>query len=127
MRRLQGKDGIEGELSGALPNAGPSCYIQPMNSNEALETLRRSEQALRARGVRRAALFGSVVRGENGPGSDIDIMVEIDPDAHITVFDYVGLKEYIGDLFDGSVDVVSRDSLKPHVRPAVMANAIYAF
>ena len=98
-----------------------------MNSDEALETLRRSEQALRARGVRRAALFGSVVRGENGPGSDIDIMVEIDPDAHITVFDYVGLKEYIGDLFDGPVDVVSRDGLKPHVRPAVMANAIYAF
>jgi predicted nucleotidyltransferase len=98
-----------------------------MNSDEVLETLRRSEQALRARGVRRAALFGSVVRGENGPGSDIDIMVEIDPDAHITVFDYVGLKEYIGDLFDGPVDVVSREGLKPHVRPAVMANAIYAF
>lgn len=98
-----------------------------MNSQDALETLRRSEQALRARGVRRAALFGSVVRGENGPGSDIDIMVEIDPDAHITVFDYVGLKEYIRDLFDGPVDVVSRDGLKPHVRPAVMANAIYAF
>jgi predicted nucleotidyltransferase len=118
---------IAGELCGALPNAGPSCYIQTMNSDEALETLRRSEQALRARGVRRAALFGSVVRGENRPGSDIDIMVEIDPDAHITVFDYVGLKEYIGELFDGPVDVVSRDSLKPHVRPAVMANAIYAF
>ena len=98
-----------------------------MNSDEALETLRRSEPALRARGVRRAALFGSVVRGENRPGSDIDIMVEIDPDAHITVFDYVGLKEYIGELFDGPVDVVSRDSLKPHVRPAVMVNAIYAF
>ena len=98
-----------------------------MNSDEALETLRRSEQALRARGVRRAALFGSVVSGENGPGRDIDIMVEIDPDAHITVFDYVGLKEYIGNLFDGPVDVVSSDGLKPHVRPAVMANAIYAF
>jgi predicted nucleotidyltransferase len=54
-----------------------------------LETLRRSEHALRARGVRRAALFGSVARGENRPGSDIDIMVEIDPEAHITVFDYV--------------------------------------
>jgi predicted nucleotidyltransferase len=55
-----------------------------MNSLEALETLRRSEKALRARGVRRAALFGSVARGENGPGSDIDIMVEIDPEARIS-------------------------------------------
>jgi predicted nucleotidyltransferase len=73
-----------------LPKSSLPCYIYRMNSQEALETLRRSEQALRARGVRRAALFGSVARGESRPGSDIDIMVEIDPDAHITVFDYVG-------------------------------------
>jgi predicted nucleotidyltransferase len=98
-----------------------------MNSIEALETLRRSEAALRARGVRRAALFGSVARGENRPGSDIDIMVEIDPDAHITVFDYVDLKEFIAGLFDGPVDVVNRDSLKPYVRPAATAETIYAF
>jgi predicted nucleotidyltransferase len=98
-----------------------------MNSQQALETLRRSEQALRARGVRRAALFGSVVRGENRAGSDIDILVEIDPEAHITVFDYVGLKEYIADLFDGPVDVVSREGLKSHLRPTVMADAVYAF
>jgi predicted nucleotidyltransferase len=98
-----------------------------MNSHDALETLRKSEHALRARGVRRAALFGSVARGDNQPDSDIDIMVEIDPEAHITVFDYVGLKEYIASLFDAPVDVVNRDSLKPYVRPAATADAIYAF
>ena len=54
-------------------------------------------------------------------------MVEIDPEARITVFDYVGLKQYIADLFDGPVDVVNRDGLKPFVRPTVMADAIYAF
>jgi predicted nucleotidyltransferase len=110
-----------------LPKSGRPCYISAMNSQEALETLRRSEQALRARGVRRAALFGSVARGENRPGSDIDIMVEIDPDAHITVFDYVGIKEYIAGLFDGPVDVVSRDNLKAYVRPTATVDAIYAF
>jgi predicted nucleotidyltransferase len=98
-----------------------------MNSQEALETLRRSEAALRARGVRRAALFGSAARGENRPGSDIDIMVEIDPEAHITVFDYVGLKEYIAGLFESPVDVVSHDGLKRYLRPTAMADAIYAF
>ena len=98
-----------------------------MNSSEVLETLRRSETALRARGVRRAALFGSLARGDSQPDSDIDIMIEIDPAAHITVFEYVGLKEYIAGLFDGPVDVVSRDNLKPYVRPAATADAIYAF
>ncbi len=98
-----------------------------MNSLEALETLRRSEKALRARGVQRAALFGSVARGDNRPDSDIDIMIEVDPEAHITVFDYVGLKEYIAGLFDEPVDVVSREGLKPYLRPAATADAIYAF
>ena len=61
------------------------------------------------------------------PGSDIDIMIEIDPEAHITVFDYVGLKEYIAGLFDSPVDVVNRDGLKPYVHPTAMTDAIYAF
>jgi predicted nucleotidyltransferase len=54
-------------------------------------------------------------------------MLEIEPDARITVYDYAGLKEYIESLFDRPVDVVSRDSLKPYVRPAATADAIYAF
>jgi predicted nucleotidyltransferase len=96
-----------------------------MNKADALETLKRSEPALRALGVRHAAVFGSVARGDNRP--DIDVMVEIEPEAHITVFDYVGLKEYIASLFDGAVDVVNRDSLKPHVSPAATAVAHHAF
>jgi predicted nucleotidyltransferase len=96
-----------------------------MNSSEALETLRRSEHDLRARGVRRAAVFGSVARGDSRP--DIDIMVEIDPEARLTVFDYSGLKDYIASLFDGPVDVVNRDGLKPYVCPTATVDAIYAF
>jgi predicted nucleotidyltransferase len=98
-----------------------------MNFVEALETLRRSEDSLRARGVRRAAVFGSVARGDNRRDSDVDVMVEIDPDAHLTVFDYAGVKDYITSLFDQPVDVVNRDSLKPHLRRAATRDAIYAF
>jgi uncharacterized protein len=98
-----------------------------MNAQDVLATLRRNESALRARGVRHAALFGSIARGDHRPDSDIDIMIEVDPDAHITVFDYVGLKEYIAGLFETPVDVVSHDGLKPYVRPAATADAIYPF
>ena len=66
-------------------------------------------------------------RGDDRPDSDIDIMIEIDPQAPIGVWDYVGLKEYIAGLFSGPVDVVNRDGLKPHLRPAATADAIYAF
>ena len=80
-----------------------------MNSQEILARLRENERALRARGVCHAALFGSHARGDNRPDSDIDIMVEFDPVARVTVFNYAGLKDYIAGLFDGPVDVVNRD------------------
>jgi predicted nucleotidyltransferase len=70
--------------------------------------LKEAEPALRARGIRRAAVFGSVARDDDRPDSDIDIMIEVDPEAHITVYDYVGLKEFVAGLFDGRVDGVSR-------------------
>jgi uncharacterized protein len=98
-----------------------------MNSQEILARLRENESALRARGVSHAALFGSRARGDNHPDSDIDIMVEFDPAAHVTVFNYAGLKDYIASLFDGPVDVVNRDGLKPYIRPVATADAIYAF
>jgi predicted nucleotidyltransferase len=97
-----------------------------MNSFEAIETLRRSEQALRDRGVMHAALFGSVGRGDNRLNSDIDIVIEIDPNARMTVFEYVDLKDYIAGLFEEPVDVVNREGLKPYVRPAATSDAIYA-
>jgi len=97
-----------------------------MDTQAAIATLRRYEADLRARGIRHAGIFGSVARGENRPDSDLDIIIDIAPEARITVFDYVGLKEYIAGLFEGPVDVVSRDGLKPHVRAAT-ENAVYAF
>jgi predicted nucleotidyltransferase len=98
-----------------------------MRRDDVIARLKNAEPALRARGIRRAAVFGSVARGEERPDSDIDIMIEVDPDFHLTIFDYVGLKEYVAGLFEGSVDVVNRSGLKPYVRPAATADAIYAF
>jgi len=72
-------------------------------------------------------LFGSLARGSHRADSDIDIMIEIDSDTRMTIFDYMDLKEYIASLFDEPVDVVSREGLKPYVRPAATADAIYAF
>ena len=103
------------------------CYTRGMDRQEIIATLRHSEPTLRARGVSHIALFGSRARGDNRPDSDIDIMLEFDPAAHVTVFNYAGLKDYIAGLFDGPVDVVNRDGLKPYVRPAATADAIYAF
>jgi uncharacterized protein len=98
-----------------------------MNREHILARLRANEAAVRARGVTHAALFGSRARGDDRPDSDTDIMIEIDPNARVTVYDYVAIKEYIAGLFDGPVDVVDREGLKPYVKPAAAAEAVYGF
>jgi len=101
-----------------------------MTLNEAINVLRTHEAELRGRGVRRAAVFGSVARGEAGPQSDVDILVELDPDRRLDVFAYVGLKRYIAGLFAAEVaevDVVNRAALKPHVGEPAGRDAVYAF
>lgn len=51
-----------------------------MNRQDIIARLRDNAAALRARGVAHAARFGSRARGDDRPGSDTDIMIEIDPD-----------------------------------------------
>ena len=57
----------------------------------------------------------------------IDRALKGEPDAPVGAYGYVGIKEYIASLFDGRLDVVDRESLKPYVRPVVTAEAVYAF
>jgi uncharacterized protein len=104
------------------------CYHLPMlDRNSVLLTLRSSEPTLRGMGVTHAAIFGSVARGINSPGSDLDVMIELNPAAHLTMFDYAGIKTYIAGLFDVPVDVVVRANLKPYVGVTAVSDAVYAF
>ncbi len=98
-----------------------------MKCDDVIARLKDAETELRSRGVVHAALFGSTARGENGPESDIDIMVEIDYDRCVGVFAYVGLVKSIEGLFPTRVDVSNRLALKPYVQPSAERDAIYAF
>ncbi|MCB1454322.1 MAG: nucleotidyltransferase family protein [Rhizobiaceae bacterium] len=98
-----------------------------MDRDGIIATLRRHKDDLNRHGVAHAALFGSFARGEQRRESDIDILIDLDPAAELSVFDYVDLKDYIAGLFSGPVDVVNRQGLKPHVRKPALADAVDAF
>lgn len=70
-----------------------------------------NRNALRQRGVVRAAIFGSTARGEAGPESDVDVLVDIDPTADMGVYEYVALTRFLGELFPARVDVANHATL----------------
>jgi predicted nucleotidyltransferase len=98
-----------------------------MRRDDVIARLKEAEPALRARGIRRAAVFGSVARGDDRPDSDIDILVEFEPGREGTIYDYVAIKEFVAGLFDEPVDVIDRAGLKPHLRAPSARDSIYAF
>ncbi len=98
-----------------------------MTRDDALAVLHGAHDRLRALGVAHAALFGSTARGEAQEGSDIDVMVEIDPDVRMGVYEYVGIVQYLEGLFPVKVDVSNRAAQKPRVRATADQDAVYAF
>jgi predicted nucleotidyltransferase len=100
--------------------------------SQALAILKEHQTELRERGVTHAAVFGSVAPGEADVTSDVDILIDLDPEPRIDLFDYVNIKLHIAALFgvdsiDGPIDVVNRRTLKPLLRQQVISEAVDAF
>jgi predicted nucleotidyltransferase len=72
-------------------------------------------------GVERIALFGSIVRGEDTPGSDVDILVQLKaPDERPPLgLKWFGLEEELSQILGRKVDLVSARALSPYIRPFV--------
>jgi hypothetical protein len=77
----------------------------------------------RQRHIRRLALFGSVLRDDFRPDSDLDILVEYEP-GHTPGFAFVDHQADLSALFDRKVDLHTPQSLGPSIRPAVLREAL---
>ena len=74
--------------------------------------------------IKSLGLFGSFVRGEQRPKSDIDILVEFEDD-EIDLFEFIKLRDYLSDRFGRKVDLVMKDTLKPHIGKQVLSEVVY--
>jgi hypothetical protein len=91
--------------------------------------LRAHAEDIRGRGVTRLALFGSIARGEAGPSSDVDLLIEVDPHARFTLVDLAGLERFLAGLLLRPVEFAfpSRLRERPQIWRRVQADALEVF
>ena len=74
--------------------------------------------------IRELSFFGSVLRDDFGPDSDVDVLVEFEPGAVVTFFKLYDMEQELSSLLDGhSVDMVTRRALNHRLRDRVLASA----
>src|SRR3972149_3070465 len=95
----------------------------PRNRDDILKILEANREEIRGYGVQRIGLFGSCARGESTATSDLDFVVDFEKKS----FDaYMGLKEFLEDLFGCRVDLVISDAIKPRLRRAILEETVRA-
>jgi predicted nucleotidyltransferase len=89
-----------------------------------VRTTRRDEilRVVARRGARNIRVFGSVARGENDAASDIDFLVDLEPDR--SLFDLSGLLMDLEALLQTEVDVVTERGLRARIREKVLREAV---
>jgi uncharacterized protein len=94
-----------------------------MTRDDILATIAANEEALRRFHVKELALFGSYVRGDERPDSDIDFLVEL---SEKTFDNYLDVKEFLENLFGKRIDLVMKGALKPRLRDRILGEAVRA-
>jgi predicted nucleotidyltransferase len=126
-RFLQSRTLIEANLGIALHRQADIRAQNVPILETALRSLLSHEAELRAAGVRHAAVFGSVARGDATASSDIDVLVELDPEARVSLYALMGIELRLRDVFGRKVDVVSRRGLRPRLDDGILEDAVSAF
>jgi hypothetical protein len=89
-----------------------------------LMILHQNQVRLKALGVSRIGLFGSFVRGEQRPDSDIDLLVEFEVGKK--TFDaFMGLSFFLEEILQRKVEVITTESLSPHIGPHILKEVEY--
>jgi len=95
-----------------------------INRTEVLSRLKAHQDELKTFGVRSISLFGSVARGDAVAGSDVDLLVDLDPD--VTLFGFIRLRRRLREILGVRVDLTTEDALREQIRDTVMSEAVRA-
>jgi len=77
-----------------------------------------------AQPIRKLSLFGSVLRDDFSKESDIDVLIEFEPDSAVTYFDLFDMQETLTTLLEHQVDLLTPNALSPYFRDEVLQQAV---
>jgi len=90
-----------------------------------LTTLSSHKKELSRLGIRKVGLFGSYARGEQSPESDIDILIDFNPDNE-SYDNYMAVCDILEQLFkDYKVEIATRNGLSPYIGPKILNEVVY--
>ena len=93
---------------------------------EIKKILKENEVILREKfKVKEIGIFGSYVKGEQKKGSDLDILVEFEPEAKIGLLEFVKMENHLSELLGVKVDLVEKETLKPRIGMHILREVIY--
>jgi uncharacterized protein len=95
---------------------------KPLTREQAIERLLAIEADIRALGVQRLAIFGSVVRGQARLDSDVDLLIQFFPGAK-TYDRFLALSELLEARLERKVELVTVEALSPFLGPRILAEA----
>jgi predicted nucleotidyltransferase len=98
-----------------------------MTRDEIVAAIRKNADAIRATGVSKLAIFGSRVRGDDRPDSDIDVLVEIEPDASFSLLNLIGVEHIIEDATGLEAQATLRRSLTPRFAQRIADDIVEVF
>lgn len=97
-----------------------------MTKQEAIQILAHNKKRLNDFHVTSLSLFGSIVRDEVGPNSDIDILVEFNKNAHVGLFELFRLQTFLSDILGYKADLVTPDALHPMLKDDILREVVRA-
>jgi predicted nucleotidyltransferase len=97
------------------------------NRDEIVTTLRELQSDLVACGIVGLAIFGSRARGDNGNESDLDVLVDVQPDRKFSLIDLIGVSQKIGDRLGLPANMFMRRSLEARMAESIRADIIEVF
>lgn len=86
--------------------------------NQIFKHILEHKKSIKRYGIKRIGIFGSIARGDTKPSSDIDLLVEFDPQQK-TYKNFIASSELLERVLNRQIDLVTPQALSPYIKPYI--------